>query len=72
MQAVVRRSKGFSQPTVRLGRLELNLDSREVTIDGRDVHLTGKEYSILELLGSTQRHGPDQGSVPEPSLRRDG
>jgi two-component system, cell cycle response regulator CtrA len=50
MQAVVRRSKGFSQPTVRLGRLELNLDSREVTIDGRDIHLTGKEYSILELL----------------------
>ena len=50
MQAIVRRSKGFSQPTVRLGRLELNLDSREVLVDGRDVHLTGKEYSILELL----------------------
>src|SRR5271163_882713 len=50
LQAVVRRSKGFSQPTVRLGRMELNLDSREVTIDGRDIHLTGKEYSILELL----------------------
>jgi two-component system cell cycle response regulator CtrA len=46
----IRRSKGFSQPTVRLGRLELNLDSREVTVDGREVHLTGKEYSILELL----------------------
>src|SRR5690242_20984905 len=26
MQAIVRRSKGFSQPVVRLGRLELNLD----------------------------------------------
>jgi two-component system cell cycle response regulator CtrA len=50
MQAIVRRSKGFSQPTVRCGRLELNLDSREVMVDGRDVHLTGKEYSILELL----------------------
>jgi two-component system cell cycle response regulator CtrA len=50
MQAIVRRSKGFSLPTVRLGRLELNLDSREVLVDGRDVHLTGKEYSILELL----------------------
>src|SRR3954469_6846573 len=50
MQAIVRRSKGFSQPTVRLGRLELNLDSREVTVDGREVHLTGKEFSILELL----------------------
>ncbi|HBK05318.1 MAG TPA: DNA-binding response regulator [Acetobacteraceae bacterium] len=50
MQAIVRRSKGFSQPTVRMGRLELNLDSREVLVDGRDIHLTGKEYSILELL----------------------
>lgn len=50
MQAVVRRSKGFSQPTVRIGAVELNLDSREVTVDGREVHLTGKEYSILELL----------------------
>jgi two-component system cell cycle response regulator CtrA len=50
MQAIVRRSKGFSQPTVRLGRLELNLDTREVSVDGKAVHLTGKEYSILELL----------------------
>jgi two-component system cell cycle response regulator CtrA len=50
MQAIVRRSKGFSQPLVRLGPLELNLDSREVTVEGKDVRLTGKEYSILELL----------------------
>lgn len=50
MQAVVRRSKGFSQPTLRVGPLHLNLDSREVTVDGRIVHLTGKEYAILELL----------------------
>ena len=50
MQAIVRRSKGFSQPTLRIGALELNLDSREVTVDGQEVHLTGKEYAILELL----------------------
>jgi two-component system cell cycle response regulator CtrA len=50
MQAVVRRSKGFSQPTLRIGPLELNLDSREVWIENKQVHLTGKEYSILELL----------------------
>jgi len=50
MQAVVRRSKGFSQPTLRMGPVELNLDSRDVWVDGRQVHLTGKEYSILELL----------------------
>jgi two-component system, cell cycle response regulator CtrA len=50
MQAVIRRSKGFSQPVLRVGALELNLDSREVTVGGSPVHLTGKEYAILELL----------------------
>ena len=50
MQAVVRRSKGYSQPTLRVGDLQLNLDSREVLVSGAPVHLTGKEYSILELL----------------------
>ncbi len=50
MQAVVRRSKGYSQPTLRVGALQLNLDSREVLVSGAPVHLTGKEYSILELL----------------------
>ena len=50
MQAVIRRSKGFSQPTLSVGPLELNLDSRDVTIEGAQVRLTGKEYAILELL----------------------
>ena len=50
MQAIVRRSKGYSQPTLRVGKLQLNLDSREVLVSGMPVHLTGKEYSILELL----------------------
>ena len=50
IQAVVRRSKGYSQPMLRIGPLQLNLDSREVSVGGRPVHLTGKEYAILELL----------------------
>jgi two-component system cell cycle response regulator CtrA len=50
IQAIVRRSKGYAQPTLRVGGLQLNLDSRDVTVDGRPVHLTGKEYGILELL----------------------
>ncbi|MCW3473309.1 response regulator transcription factor CtrA [Limobrevibacterium gyesilva] len=50
MQAVVRRSKGFSQPSLRIANLQLNLDSHEVTVNGTPVHLTGKEYAILELL----------------------
>ncbi len=50
IQAVVRRSKGYSQPLLRIGALQLNLDSREVNVEGQEVHLTGKEYAILELL----------------------
>jgi two-component system, cell cycle response regulator CtrA len=50
IQAIVRRSKGFSQSTLYIGPLRLNMDSREVTVGGQPVPLTGKEYSILELL----------------------
>jgi two-component system cell cycle response regulator CtrA len=50
IQAIVRRAKGFSQPTLSVGSLTLNLASREVTIAGQPLHLTGKEYAVLELL----------------------
>ena len=50
IQAIVRRSKGFSHPSISVGPIKLLLDSREVTIGDREVHLTGKEYAILELL----------------------
>jgi len=50
IQAIVRRTKGFSQPTLSVGPLTLNLGSREVSVEGRNVHLTGKEYAVLELL----------------------
>jgi len=50
LQAIVRRSRGLSQSTLRLGNLEINLDSKEATVGGKLIHLTGKEYAILELL----------------------
>jgi two-component system cell cycle response regulator CtrA len=50
VQAITRRRKGYSQPAVRLGEIELNLESREVAVNGRELRLTSKEYSILELL----------------------
>ncbi|GBQ24460.1 response regulator transcription factor [Gluconacetobacter sacchari] len=50
IQAIVRRSKGYSQPVLQAGLVRLSLDSREVTVKDRLVHLTGKEYMILELL----------------------
>jgi two-component system, cell cycle response regulator CtrA len=50
MHAIVRRSKGFSQPTLKVGQLQLNQESRQVTVADQPVHLTGKEYAILELM----------------------
>src|SRR5271156_2383772 len=50
IQAIVRRSKGHSESTIRTGKLVVNLDSRVVSVDEQPVHLTGKEYGILELL----------------------
>ena len=50
MQAILRRSKGYSEPTLRVGPLQLTLDSHEVCVDGQPVQLTGKEYGTLELL----------------------
>jgi two-component system cell cycle response regulator CtrA len=50
IRAVVRRSKGFSHPMLRVGRLQLNQDGRQVLVDGKEVHVTCKEYAILELL----------------------
>jgi len=50
IQAIVRRSKGYSESTIRTGKLSVNLDTRTVEVNGQPLHLTGKEYGILELL----------------------
>ena len=50
IKAIVRRSKGHSQPGLQVGPMLLDLDTNQVSVDGLAVHLTGKEYAILELL----------------------
>ena len=50
IQAIVRRSTGHPDSTIRTGKLLVNLDNRSVTVDDQPLHLTGKEYGILELL----------------------
>ena len=56
IQAVVRRSKGFSGSIIRTGRLSANLGTRTVEVNRQPLHLTGKEYGVLELL--SLRKGP--------------
>ncbi len=50
IRAVVRRSRGYSQSTLRVGDLTLNVDQHDVTAHGVRVPLTAKEFAILELL----------------------
>jgi two-component system cell cycle response regulator CtrA len=51
IRAVVRRSKGFAQSTIRMGDFVLNLDSKTLDAPGGSrVPLSNKEYQILELL----------------------
>lgn len=50
INAIVRRIKGHSVPTIQIGALTLCLNSKEVTVNGTPLRLTVKEYGILELL----------------------
>jgi len=50
IHAIIRRSKGHAQSTIRTGKITVNLDAKTVEADGQAVHLTGKEYQMLELL----------------------
>lgn len=50
VQAIVRRSKGYSESVVRFDKITINLDARIVEVEGKTVDLTNKEYAILELL----------------------
>jgi two-component system, OmpR family, response regulator len=50
LNALIRRSAGLPQSTVRIGELHLDTFSREVTFKNRPVALTPREYSLLEYL----------------------
>ena len=77
IQAIVRRSNGHSQSTIRTGKLVVNLDTHVVSVDDQPVNLTNREYAILELLslrkGTTVTRETllDQlyGGVNEPELK---
>jgi DNA-binding response OmpR family regulator len=55
VEALARRSRAASQPTVRIviGCLVFDRESLSVSVEGRRVELTAKELALLELLLST-------------------
>jgi two-component system cell cycle response regulator CtrA len=72
LRTLIRRNSSFSQPTLRVGALQLNLDSCEVTVDDKHVHLTDKEYPILELLIRRKKTVLTAGAIFQSSLRQRG
>jgi two-component system, cell cycle response regulator CtrA len=52
IRAIVRRSKGITESTIKFGKVTLNLDYRSVEVDGKPVRLTNSEYTILQLLAT--------------------
>jgi DNA-binding response OmpR family regulator len=50
VKALIRRGKGQSTATIRVGTLEINTVDRTVRRDGRNVLLTGMEYRVIEYL----------------------
>ena len=50
INAIVRRSKGYSHSLITIGELSIDIDAKSVSVRGRPVHLTSKEYQMLELL----------------------
>lgn len=50
VRALVRRSAGWAQPTIRCGAVQLDPRSKQVCRAGQPLELTAYEYRILEYL----------------------
>ncbi len=50
VNALIRRSAGWSQSTLECGPITLNTSSQVVSVDGNEIELTSYEYKILEYL----------------------
>jgi two-component system response regulator PhoP len=50
LQALLRRSGGWSQPVLQAGPVELDTRSQQVRCQGKPVELTAFEYRLLEYL----------------------
>jgi len=50
INALIRRSKGWSQPNLECGSINLNLTSKEVLVNELEIELTAFEFKVLEYL----------------------
>ena len=50
VKAIIRRTQGHATSIIKVGRLNVDIDSGIVNVDGKRLELTGKEYDILKLM----------------------
>src|SRR6266700_5314105 len=50
VEAIARRPRAIASPVLKIGDLELDIDSHEVARAGRAIDLTPKEFLVLEYL----------------------
>jgi len=50
VKALSRRAAGYSSTSVRVGHIELNMETKNIFANGQLLDLTGKEYDVLEFL----------------------
>ena len=72
IQAIVRRSKGHSESTIRTGKLVVNLDTRVVSVDDQPVHLTGDLSRGSAPTDQARRDRPQRLAGPDDMRRLPG
>ena len=50
VRAIIRRTHGHVTPTLEIGDLSIDTETREVRANGKPVPLTRREYQLVELL----------------------
>ena len=73
IKALLRRTaqQPESQPTIRRGRLTIDVPRREVTFDGKRIALTATEFRILHLLASKTGRVLSRDEIIDGALGRD-
>jgi two-component system KDP operon response regulator KdpE len=54
LRAALRRAGPGTEPTLRIGEIDLDLDKRLVTVRGDAVHLTPHEFELLRVLAQNE------------------
>lgn len=52
VRALIRRGAGAAEPTIHLGRLELDTIGKRAWLDGKALELSAREWAALEFLAS--------------------